>query len=554
MFHTAATSTDLGETVIGTDRGGVAAASAGLKVLLVGVSGTARDFLLSLPVLKSAAEENPDIAAAADIDILQCFFIGHDEKDRRCREIVDHAVAFAPDVIGFSVYVWNIDAVLTAAGMLRQALPEARIVFGGPEIAASDVAGGRFQDLPADFLVCGEGEITFVGLLRHLIDPHAHPVAAIPGLAWRRGAFVYNRPADENALLIQDLDRMASPYLTGVISRDFLRRPGMRANIETQRGCNLRCAYCMYHKGMPTVRFRDPQVVLDEMKYIQACGISELRIVDANFFYNREYSAGIIAGMIRERLEFGLFLEVIPLYIDEYIGGLLKEYRALSPRARVAVGIGIQSLNVQSLKAIKRNLPVRYFDRAFAVLSDAGAVIKTDIILGLPHETRATYFELIEYVAEKMRYGFNYLSTALLRILPGSDLEAIAIREGLEVDPQDNEHFVCRTPTMSHRDIVDCMRYNVVANRFFTTNDEAARQKLRDRYFEVKDRLGVSHVALLGSFVDYFTETLAGTGSDFLLEDLLRFEFMYKTIFDEVPDAYIYRRLDQLVADGMPTN
>ena len=52
---------------------------------------------------------------------------------------------------------------------------------------------------------------------------------------------------------------MPSPYLTGEISTELLQRKNVQVNIETQRGCNLRCSYCLYHADFPKIRYRDVQ-------------------------------------------------------------------------------------------------------------------------------------------------------------------------------------------------------------------------------------------------------------------------------------------------------
>ena len=58
-------------------------------------------------------------------------------KDKR-REFLTALYDADADVYGFSVYIWNRDAITSLAADLHQIRPRAKIVFGGPEISFED--------------------------------------------------------------------------------------------------------------------------------------------------------------------------------------------------------------------------------------------------------------------------------------------------------------------------------------------------------------------------------------------------------------------------------
>lgn len=508
-----------------------------MRVLLVGIAGTSRDFLLSLPTLSAFVNQDQTIRKTCQIEALYHKYILPALLPNVCGTLSRQIAAFQPDLVGFSTYVWNSEAVRRLVHTLKTESPQVRIVLGGPEISGRSIQAGEFNDLPVNFLVYGEGELPFLGLLRHSLSPASQPLESIPRLYCRQnGAFV---PSDAEGIL-PDLTALPSPFLTGEVPDWLLRQPGMHANIETQRGCSLRCSYCLYHGHFPSIRYRDAKVVLAELEYVHAHGVQHCRITDANFLSNREFAAQILSGMIARRLRMSLFMELIPSFLDERIAGLLAEYRALGNE--VLAGIGLQSINPRALRAIRRNIPIAHFDKAYRLLSEAGAVVKTDIILGLPQEDLESYTALLEYVAERMRQGRNSLAISLLRILPGTELETVAEREGLVLDTRDHEHFVYETPTLPRADLIECLRLSTAAFRLLCSSD-ANSNRLRERYFEAKDQSGASHAQLFTHFARYFLGRQAG---DYSQEDFPNAEHYWSfEVHRDFSDAVIIEQLAQ---------
>ena len=73
-----------------------------------------------------------------------------------------------PDVVGFSLYIWNIEETIKVMRMLKKVKPDVKIVAGGPEVTYDyDYWLERVPEI--DVIVIGEGERTF----KHLLDVYA---------------------------------------------------------------------------------------------------------------------------------------------------------------------------------------------------------------------------------------------------------------------------------------------------------------------------------------------------------------------------------------------
>ena len=90
---------------------------------------------------------------------LYCEIIEKNQKEKRGAILAALAEAEA-DIYGFSSYIWNIDDMRTYADALKKILPEAKIIFGGPEVL---FAGEKFflENPYVDCIIRGEGEEAF---------------------------------------------------------------------------------------------------------------------------------------------------------------------------------------------------------------------------------------------------------------------------------------------------------------------------------------------------------------------------------------------------------
>ena len=151
---------------------------------------------------------------------------------------------FNPDIIGISFRSSSYGAAKKIAAFIKSIKPDIYIVLGGHH--ASAFSKETLMDIPADFVVRGEGEY----VMRDLVEMISKKwdFAKISGLTYRFNGQIIDSPPAEN---IADLDSISFPawhllpidkYVTG--------------SILTSRGCPFDCIYC--DKGVSTrrVRFR----------------------------------------------------------------------------------------------------------------------------------------------------------------------------------------------------------------------------------------------------------------------------------------------------------
>jgi len=506
--------------------------------VLVGIAGSNNGFSLSLYNLKAHAYRDPEIRRAWRLVVLQHPLVNVDVRAEKVAALAEQIVAHKPELVAFSCYMWNVKAFAELGTILRAKLPGAKIVWGGPEIATEYVAEGKYDDIEADFLVSGEGEQTFFELLGHLAFG-APALNEINGLSFRDPAAATPDPSpaepertraytvNSRRVPFKSLAQVPSPFLTGVVDDEVLLRKKVQANLETQRGCSLRCSYCIYHKDMDRISYSAVDRTLDEVTFVTNKGVRDIRFVDANFSSDLDHAKAVMRGLIARRIEAKLMFELIPGFIDEELAALFGEYNALYDWNDITLGIGVQTTNLDVLRKVRRAIRVERFEQTFDLIQKYDVYAKIDLIIGLPGEDLASIERTLEYMLEKLAGSRAHLLCChVMRGLPGTELLDIAKQHGMVFSSRYEAHELLESPILPRADMLKCLRRTAVvfrlinhsgwASREFLTGKSSSATHIADAFFAARARLGVSHIAVVDLIVEALMEYLKERDSLFV--------------------------------------
>ena len=157
--------------------------------------------------------------------------------ERRVRETVQQLVReVKPDVVGLSVMTFQRNTAKKVISLVRSLTPAAHIVVGGYD---PSLAPEAYMDV-VDFIVRGEGEITFRDLLRAIEKGNGYH--QIAGLSFRNGTDFCENPNRNVSSL--DGEEIRPPKRSARIL-DGYTMMGRRVDvIETSRGCTFDCSFC----------------------------------------------------------------------------------------------------------------------------------------------------------------------------------------------------------------------------------------------------------------------------------------------------------------------
>jgi len=141
----------------------------------------------------------------------------------------------APDdgLVGLMTDADSLHHTLIIADTIKRRSPETMVCLGGP--AASPIGRSILERFPfIDFVVRGEGEITFSELIRSL--DHERQFGGVRGLIWRDGDQAVENPERE---LVPDLDALPVPFFPG-----YEMEQDAALYLDVGRGCPFNCSFC----------------------------------------------------------------------------------------------------------------------------------------------------------------------------------------------------------------------------------------------------------------------------------------------------------------------
>lgn len=295
-----------------------------------------------------------------DHSVIDEFIIG-----QKATEIVEKLLAHAPRIVGFGVYIWNVDETTKIVALLKRVAPHVKIILGGPEVSFEH-GEQRICQL-ADYVVTGWGDITFTKLAQAILHG-PQPIMKI---------HVGEQPA---------LSQLILPYAE-YTDEDIKNRT---LYVEASRGCPFKCEFCLSALDKTAWAF-DTELFLSEMKTLYDRGARQFKFVDRTFNLNIKTSLKILHFFLER------YTEADPVYahfelVPDHLPDALKETIALFPSGALQFEIGIQSFNptVQALVSRKQDN-----DKAAANLrwlhTQSKAHMHVDLIAGLPGEDMASF-------------------------------------------------------------------------------------------------------------------------------------------------------------------
>lgn len=252
-------------------------------------------------------------------------------------------------------------------------------VAGGPHAAAEAESTLRAG---FDLVSTGEGESTFVALVRALLDDE--PIHAVAGLASldEEGRFVRTRAPERH-----DLDAYPS----------FAVDWGRFGPIEITRGCIYSCRFCQTpylfkarfrHRSIDDIRAHVRELRTRGMRYVRFLTPSALSYGTQDETPDLEAVDAMLAAAREEigadgKVYFGSFpSEARPEHVTPEAMRVLRRWVD-----NTAIIVGAQSGSDAVLTSAKRGHDVDDVERAVRVAIDAGFRPDVDFLFGLPGET-----------------------------------------------------------------------------------------------------------------------------------------------------------------------
>ena len=203
-----------------------------------------------------------------------------------------------PDVVGLSIMTFQRHTARKVIALVRQLRPSAKVVVGGydPSLAPEIY---ETADSGVDFIVSGEGDLTFRDLLRAIES--GGEVRGITGLTYRDGDQFVRNPARHVSHLG---DEVRPPNRAARVLNNYTLLGRPVDIVETSRGCTYDCSFCsiveMRGRNFHTWSF---ERVIADIEDAKGRGARAIFLVDDNITLNIARFKGLCEAILAAGLE-----------------------------------------------------------------------------------------------------------------------------------------------------------------------------------------------------------------------------------------------------------
>ncbi len=345
---------------------------------------------------------------------------------------IEYAVNEQPDLLVFSLYLWNIEKSLRIVKKLVKLLPTAKFLFGGPEVNPDNsflLSSEEFSEG-----IVGEGEVAFLDYLK------GKSKDKIPG-------FLTKNSFNDFSVLRSEYEAKTNPYLANIIET----KPDNTIYFETVRGCPFSCNFCYYNKVYDKIIPVGHDHLDAIFKYARENNFDEMFLLDPTFNIQPNFDKlldRIVALNSDHRFEISTELRA------DFLTDLQIEKLVKMNLIEAEIGLQTTSKEAQRLMDRKENID-NTIEKTIKMI-EAGISCKVDLIIGLPGDTLQSFKKSIDDVMNSEIH--DSIQVFLLSILSGTEFSKQRTNLGINADliPP---YYINSTPTFSNTDIRDAIDY-----------------------------------------------------------------------------------------------
>ncbi len=388
--------------------------------------------------------------------------------------------------IAISTYIWNIEMVYKLLKLLEN--DSYNIILGGPE--ASYNTKYIFENYKVDYIVMGEGEITFNTLLNTLHENG--DTSSIEGISSR----TFSNPIKE----IDDLNKIELAY---DLNDDYINKIQY---VETSRGCPFSCSFCMSSLEK-NVRFFDIDKIKNSLLLLNKNGSRTIKFLDRTFNTNKKYAIEIMDFIIKNHIKGQVYqFEITGDILDTSIIDFLNQN---APKGLFRFEIGIQSTNIETNILVDR---IQNNDKLFEnirKIQKSGVIdLHLDLIAGLPNESlisfKKTFNDVMCLTPKELQLGF-------LKMLHGTKIRTESDKYGY-VFSESSPYEIISSSFLSESDIsvIKCVEetLEIFWNKSFMNESmKFIFDTFNNDYFDVLYHIG-KYIQSINGFKNYQVDQL----------------------------------------------
>ena len=323
-----------------------------------------------------------------------------------------------PDIVGITAMTMTMIDVIKTVDIVKSLDSNIKVILGGPHVhlfpeETIDLKG-------VDYLVLGEGEVTFKELLDSVNDKSR--LRDIPGLVFKDNGKIINtgvRP------LIKNIDEVPFPARHMVSYKKYtslLSKGNIVTTIFTSRGCPYKCTFCDRPHLGKMFRARSPENVVQELEECVKMGIDNFLFYDDTFSVNKKRVIDICKEIIKRKLNIDWDIRTRVDNVNEEMLRLMKKAGCNG------IHYGIETGSEKILKVLDKGITIEEANRIFELTRKYRIPTLAYFMIGNPTETIDdinTTFKVMKMLKP------DYVHLTILTPFPGTKIYFDGLKSGI---------------------------------------------------------------------------------------------------------------------------
>jgi len=321
------------------------------------------------------------------------------------------------DVVGITATTSMIPDAYKVAKMAKEINENVKVVLGGPHVTF--LPERTMEECKSiDFIVRGEGEITFKELIEAI--EKGHDFKNIKGLSFRNKKVTNNPPRE----LIKNVDEIPMPSYD-LLPMDRYKADGVKfGTVITSRGCPFNCIFCSSSLQFgKRWRGHSAERVINELSILRnEYGRKTIEFLDDTFTLVKPRAIDIANKIKKEGLD-------ISWFASSRVDTFSKEIaEAMHKAGAHTVYFGIESGVQKILDFIGKRITPEQSKISVKNAKEAGLHTFGSFIIGFPQETREDINKTLKF---SRKVGVDFAQFTVATPYPGTRLWNIALKEKL---------------------------------------------------------------------------------------------------------------------------
>jgi radical SAM superfamily enzyme YgiQ (UPF0313 family) len=304
-----------------------------------------------------------------------------------------------PDIIGFSILQANRWGGIEIAGIAKKIHPNVKIVFGG--VTPTFLWKHFLTHFPQiDIVVMGEGEYTFLHLVKFFENAKKHHLKDIRGIAYRKNnKIVRTAPVEP----IDELDALPVP------AKYFEYQ-----HLALTRGCPGKCTFCGSPKFWGNkVKFHSATYFVDELQRLYKKGIRFFYFSDDTFSVDKGRVIEICKKILEKKLDIKwVAISRVNTMSEDILYWMRKA-------GCIQISYGVESGSEKIRHFLNKKITAEKIEKAFTMTVKYGILPRAYFIYGCPGENRKTVQETLDLIKRIKPLVIHFF---VLSLFPGTRL------------------------------------------------------------------------------------------------------------------------------------